>query len=129
MTKSAFCIVLFILPLFALAEPDSLLFKQKIARWDIGLDKAFHNYNSIGFVFLTKDSLVFESREHKDIFNFAVSYSDIVSVKKSWMYLTQIIIKIRRKDGKVFQIGGTYHIKKLMIILREQTTKAKEKSF
>ncbi|MCU0421094.1 MAG: hypothetical protein MUC38_15715 [Cyclobacteriaceae bacterium] len=125
MKKFIFSLVFSAIFLVARAKEDSILFRQEIARWDMSVKKAFQGYNSLGFVTLTADSLLFESNEHKMLFNFSICYADIISVRKAALFF---IVKIKRSDGKVFKIGGTRKIKSFMKIFREQLDKRKTKT-
>ncbi len=98
--------------------PDSLLFKQKIARWDIGVGDVLKTKNSMGYVYLIHDSLLFRASTNKE-YNFSVCYCDIITIYPSSFPLLwgQKIVNIETQN-KTFKLGASPKTKKLIDLTR-----------
>jgi alpha-galactosidase len=92
--------------------PDTVLFEQKLTRYDNTLGLTLKDTR--GKVFLTDHYLIFSTRKVKNKFmNFSIRYDQIEKIRRANALVFPNRIKIKTKDGKRYGLG-TYRRKKII---------------
>ncbi|MFN7405070.1 MAG: GRAM domain-containing protein [Cyclobacteriaceae bacterium] len=84
--------------------PDTVLFEQKLTRYDNTLGLTLKDTR--GKVFLTDHYLIFSTRKVKNKFmNFSIRYDQIEKIRRANALVFPNRIKIKTKEGKRYGLG------------------------